>query len=143
MKQPNYVKAMMYGMVMACIGMAIAITLAKMPPIPQPENTLRWGYSEHSIDQTHEQEKENGSLEVYYDQIDKPFYRAMYKRGSEYAYQLGVDMDQDHIIDFTVTDFDGDGYLDFNLIFCHENDEETIRRALLLFKGELKLEKTT
>lgn len=132
----------MHLMIIAIVGLSIAITIANMPPREQPEGTFSWSRTEHQLDETNSFERENNIIEVFYNQESKPYFRAMYKDGSDYAFQLGVDMDQDHIIDFTIMDCDGDHLLDFDMIFCHENCDEAMRRALLLFQGKLILEKT-
>ena len=141
MKQQNYFRMLMNGMVMACIALATMIVLASMPTFPQPEGTFSWSRTEHQLDETNIEVKPDGIIEVSYDKLEKPFYRALFKSGEEFAFQLGVDMDQDRIIDFTILDYDSDHYIDFNMILCHENCEETIRSALLLFSGKLILEK--
>lgn len=143
---PIYFKTLMYFMIIATVALAVAIAIAKLPPTEQPEGTFHWSRIENQINETNAIEKlgNEGQLvtEVFYNNLDKPFYRAMFEAESDNAFQLGVDMDQDGVIDFTIIDMDGDGNLDFNVIFCHENCEEVTRRALALFNGTLTLEKT-
>lgn len=139
---PIYFKTLMYFMIVATVAMAVAITVAKMPPFPEPEGTFMWNRLDHQVEETNTIEHVNGTTEVFYNDNNKPFFRAIYKDGSHYAFQLGVDMDQNGVIDFTILDVDGDHYLDFDMILCHENCEEVLRRALLLFQGKLILEKT-
>jgi len=142
---PVYFKTLMYFMICAIVGLSIAITIANIPP-KEPDGAFCWNRIDHQLDETMAIEREGNSdklvTEVFYNNLDKPFYRAMFEEGSDNACQLGVDMDQDGVMDFTVMDMNGDGYLEFNMIFCHENCEEVKRRALELFNGTLTLEKT-
>ena len=142
MRDYHPLKMLVNMVIVACVALAVSIAIANIKPA-QPEGTYEWIRYDHYLDETVVKDTEIG-IEVGYFQSDKPFYFAKFKSYDldEPAYQLGIDMDQDMKVDFTIMDFDGDGYLDFDMIFCHENCEETIRRAFLLFLGELRLEKT-
>lgn len=130
----------MYLMIVATVALAVSITIAKLDP-NDFKGDFYWSKTAHQLDETFTMDRADGGLEVWYNNNDKPYYRAIFKEGNEFASQLGVDMDQDGEMDFTIMDMDGDGALDFNMLFCHENCDEVMRRAKLLFEDKLTLEK--
>lgn len=138
---PIYFKTLMYFMIVATVALSVAITIAKLDP-NEFYGDFYWSRSDHQLEESGYIQREDGAVEVWYNNNDKPYYRAIFKEGEECAVQLGVDMDQDGTMDFTVMDGDNDGALDFDLIFCHENCDDVMRRAKMLFEGKLILEKS-